>query len=51
MKNQNILEKYRELSNNVNLLEQQGKTVIILAINEVPQLILYLEETHTSKPE
>jgi hypothetical protein len=33
MNNKKILEKYPELLNNVNLLEEQGKTVIILAIN------------------
>ena len=51
MNNYKILEKYPDLNNNVRLLEEQGKTVIILAINLIPQLILSLEETHTSKPE
>lgn len=37
--------------NNVDLLEQEGMTVVILAINKVPQLIISLEETHLAKPE
>ena len=36
MKNQNVLtqeEKFSEILKNINYLEEQGKTVIILAIN------------------
>ena len=36
---------------NVELLEQEGMTVVLLAINRVPQLIISLEETHLVKPE
>ena len=36
---------------NVELLEQEGMTVVLLAINKVPQLIISLEETHLAKPE
>jgi hypothetical protein len=31
------------------MLEQEGKTVVSLAIDQVPQLIISLEETHIAK--
>ena len=46
-----ILKNYPSLSKNVHYLEEEGKTVVILVINKIPQLILALEETHLAKPE
>lgn len=51
MKRFEIFKKYQSLEKNVNYLEEEGKTVVILVIDNVPQLILALEETHLSKPE
>ena len=47
----NVLEKYPELTKNIDYLEKEGKTVVILAVDNVPSLIIPLEETHLSKPE
>lgn len=33
------------------MLEQEGKTVVTLAIDQVPQLIISLSETHLAKEE
>ena len=52
MKNQNVLtedDKFSEILKNIGYLEEQGKTVIVLAINKVPQLIISLEESHLAK--
>jgi len=46
-----ILDKYPDLVKNINYLEEEGKTVVILAVNDYPSLILSLEETHLAKPE
>ena len=51
MKRFDIFKNYQSLEKNVNYLEEEGKTVVILVIDNVPQLILALEETHLSKPE
>lgn len=42
---------HSELIKNIHLLEQQGRTVVILAVQNVPQLIVSLEEEHLAKPE
>lgn len=39
-----VLEKYPELSRNITYLEEEGKTVVIMAVNKVPQLVISLEE-------
>lgn len=46
-----ISGKYPEILMNVRSLEEEGKTVVVLVIDEVPQLIISLEEEHLSKPE
>ena len=35
----------------MEFLEQEGKTVIAMVIDSVPQLLISLEETHLAKPE
>jgi len=37
-----IFEKYDFINKNVGYLEEEGKTVVILAIDNVPQLIISL---------
>ena len=39
------------MKKNIQLLEQEGKTVVQLAVNLKSQLIISLEETHLTKPE
>jgi len=57
MHSQNIIKaneernNYAELLKNINYLEEEGKTVVILAVDEVPQLVVSLEEAHLTKPE
>lgn len=51
MERYNILSNYPELAKNILCLEQQGKTVVIMAINLIPQLVLSLQETHLTKSE
>ncbi len=51
MKHFNVLEDYPDLTKNIDYLEKEGKTVVILAVDNVPSLIIPLEETHLSKPE
>lgn len=46
-----ILNDFPELTKNIGYLEEEGKTVVILAIDKYPQLIISLEEAHLSKPE
>lgn len=40
-----------DIRKNIDMLEQEGATVIMMIVNEVPQLIISLEETHTTKME
>ena len=49
MKSHDINQKYCELLKNVEYLEQEGKTVVVLVIDKVPQLIVALEEAHLAK--
>lgn len=51
MQRHEILQNYSEIARQTHYLEEEGKTVILLAINKVPQLILSLQEAHLSKPE
>lgn len=37
------------MAKNIQYLEEEGKTVVILAVDDIPQLILSLEETHLAK--
>ena len=46
-----VLDTLPELAKNIVYLEEEGKTVVILAIDNYPQLIISLEEAHLSKPE
>jgi len=46
-----ILKQHKEVEKNIEYLEREGKTVVMLAVNLVPQLIISLEETHIAKPE
>jgi Cu+-exporting ATPase len=36
---------------NIDLLEQEGLTVVLLIVNKLPELIITLEEAHLAKPE
>jgi len=40
-----------DLKKNIELLEREGLTVVMLAFNNQPQLIISLEETHIAKSE
>lgn len=51
MQRHQILDNYSEIARQTHYLEEEGKTVILLIINKVPQLIVSLEEAHLSKPE
>lgn len=46
-----ILKPYPLIKTNIQNMEQEGKTVVILVVDEVPQLIISLEEEHLCKPE
>lgn len=39
------------MAKNIAYLEEEGKTVVILAVDKIPSLILSLEEQHLAKPE
>ena len=39
------------MKKNVEMLEEEGMTVISVVVNKVPQLIISLEESHLAKPE
>lgn len=39
-----ILATYPDLAKNITYLEEEGKTVVILTIDKVPQLVISLEE-------
>ena len=40
-----------EVKKNIDLLEQEGMTVVTLAADGIPQLIISMEETHIAKAE
>ena len=46
-----MFKEYKEIEKNVGYLEDEGKTVVMLVIDKVPQLIIALEESHIAKPE
>lgn len=46
-----VLEGHPEIARNISYLEEGGKTVVLLSIDGVPQMILSLEEEHLSKPD
>lgn len=46
-----VLDSFPEISRNVEFLEEEGKTVIIMAVGLVPYVILSLEEEELTKPE
>ena len=36
---------------NIDSLEKEGKTVVCMVINNIPRLLISLEEDHVAKPE
>jgi hypothetical protein len=44
MKHYEVLKSYPELEKNIVYLEEEGKTVVILAIDNVPNMVISLEE-------
>ena len=46
-----ILQNQKQITQQVTYLEEEGKTVIILAIDKTPSLIITLEEAHLSEVE
>lgn len=46
-----VLDQYPEIQKNIQFLEEEGKTVICLTIDNVPALIVSLQEEHLSKQE
>lgn len=51
MRHFEVLKPYPELEKNIGYLEEEGKTVVILAVDKIPCSVISLEETHLSKPE
>ena len=51
MRRFNVDLTFNKLDMNIESLEMEGKTVICLAVDEVPRLLISLEETHVAKPE
>lgn len=45
------MKNYETVASNIEYLEQEGATVIVLVIDKIPQLIIALEEAHVSKKE
>ena len=42
---------FNKLDMNIEGLEMEGKTVICLAVDSIPRLLISLEEMHVAKPE
>ena len=40
---------FNQLPENIDSLEQEGKTVVCLAVDQVPRLLISLKEQHTTK--
>jgi len=40
-----------DIKKQVEMLEQEGQTVVMMAVNNVPQMIITMDETHLAKPE
>ena len=40
-----------EVTNNIDMLEQEGLTVVMLVVDKVCQMVITLEETHVAKQE
>ena len=51
MKRFNVDLAFNKLDMNIEGLEMEGKTVICLAVDSVPRLLISLEEMHVAKPE
>ena len=51
MKRFEALENHEAISKQISYLEEEGKTVVMLAVDKVPCLIISLEEAHLSKAE
>ena len=51
MRTQNVTQFDDVMHQNVVQLEQEGATVIIMAINNIPQMIVQLQEEHLVKHE
>ena len=46
-----VLDDFKQIQQNIEYLEQEGKTVVTLAVDGKPSLIISLEEKHLAKPE
>jgi len=46
-----VFRGHEDVERNIQYLEGEGKTVVTLAVNLLPQLIISLEEAHIAKPE
>ena len=51
MKRHSVDLEFNNFLMNMQSLEQEGKTVVCLAINGTPRLLISMEETHLTKPE
>jgi P-type E1-E2 ATPase len=51
MKRFNVDLAFNKLDMNIEGLEMEGKTVICLAVDSIPRLLISLEELHVAKPE
>jgi len=51
MRRFNVDLSFNKLDMNIEGLEMEGKTVICMAVDSVPRLLVSLEELHVAKPE
>ena len=51
MKRFNIDLDFNNFRLNIDSLEKEGKTVVCMVINDIPRLLISLEEDHVAKPE
>ena len=47
----NINLEFNNFRMNMQSLEREGKTVVCMVIDQVPRLLISLEESHLTKPE
>ena len=47
----NINLEFNNFRMNMQSLEREGKTVVCMVIDQIPRLLISLEESHLTKPE
>ena len=51
LKRQNVDLKYNDFHNNMQQMEREGNTVVCLAVENEPRLLISMNEKHVTKPE